>query len=138
MSEQDNLRIVRSGYEAFGRGDLHALLELFDDNIDWMSPGPPELPTAGRRRGRPQVAEFFERVDELFDIQQFEPHTFIAQGDHVVVLGRETSRIKPTGSLLSSDWAHVFTVRNGRITRFQEYIDTAALVADLRRTQARA
>ena len=132
MSEQQNIELVKRGYEAFGRGDIPALLDLFADDIEWNSPGPPDLPTAGRRRGRQQVSEFFLAVDQVFEIQQFEPTTFVAQGDVVVVLGTDTARIKATGKVITDDWAHVFTVRNGKVARMQEYIDTSAVVAELR------
>jgi uncharacterized protein len=79
---------------AFGRGDIEALLALLDENVEWITPGPSDLLTAGRRRGRQQVAEFFQAVDRLFEIQRFEPQTFVSEGDHVVVLGSETTRVK--------------------------------------------
>ena len=137
MSEQQNLEIVKRGYEAFGRGDIQALLDLFADDIEWSSPGPPELPTAGTRRGRQQVAEFFQGVDQIFEIQQFEPKTFLAQGDLVVVLGTDTARIKATGKVVTDDWAHAFTVRDGKIVKMREYIDTSAVVAELNAAPAR-
>ena len=137
MSEQQNLEIVKRGYEAFGRGDIQALLDLFADDIEWTSPGPPQLPTAGTRRGRQQVAEFFQGVDQLFDIQQFEPKAFLAQGDLVVVLGSDTARIKATGKVVTDEWAHAFTVRDGKIVKMREYIDTSAVVAELQAAQAR-
>jgi uncharacterized protein len=137
MSEQQNLEIVKRGYEAFGRGDTQALLDLFADDIEWSSPGPPELPTAGNRRGRQQVAEFFQAVDQIFEIQQFEPKTFLAQGDLVVVLGTDTARIKASGKVVTDDWAHAFTVRGGKIVKMREYIDTSAVVAELNTAQAR-
>ncbi len=133
---QDNLDVIRQGYEAFGRGDIETLLSLFDEQIEWVSPGPPELITSGRRTGRQAVAEFFTAVNEVFDIQSFETKEFIAQGDRVVVLGHETSRIRATGKLLAQDWAHVFTLKDGKVTAFQEYIDTAAVVAELRSAHA--
>ena len=137
MSEQQNVEVVRRGYEAFGRGDLNALLALFDEQIEWVSPGPPELPTSGRRRGRQAVAEFFKAVNDTFDIQRFEPKEFIAQGDRVVVLGEDTSRIKATGKALESAWAHAFVLRNGKVVSFHEYIDTSEVVAELRAIQGR-
>jgi ketosteroid isomerase-like protein len=136
MSEQDNRALVQRGYDAFGRGDIETLLSLFDENIEWITPGPPEMPTAGRRRGRQQVAEFFKAVDGLSEIQHFEPHTFICEGDRVVVLGRATERVKATGKVLESEWVHVFTVRNGAVVTFQEYLDTAATVAELQAAHA--
>jgi len=138
MGEQENLAIVRRGYDAFGRGDIEGLISLFDENIEWSSPGPSDLPTSGQRRGHQQVRQFFGSVNELYDFQKFEPHTFIAEGDHVVVLGEDTAVVKSTGKAITESWAHVFTVKNGKIVRFQEYIDTAAAVAELRAAQARA
>jgi uncharacterized protein len=137
MSEQQNLDLVRRAYEAFGRGDIATLLDLFDANIEFVTPGPPELPTAGTRRGRQQVADFFQAVDALFEFERFEPETFLADGDRVVVLGRDRSRIKTTGTVIESEWAHVYDVRDGKIARMQEYIDTAPVVADLGAARAR-
>ena len=44
---EENLDVIRRGYEAFGRGDINALLESFDEQINWVTPGPPELATSG-------------------------------------------------------------------------------------------
>lgn len=137
MSE-DNLDVVRRGYEAFGRGDINALLDLFDEQIRWVTPGPPELATSGTRTGRQEVGAFFGSVNEVFDIQRFEPKEFIAQGDRVVVLGDETSRVRATGKTLELDWVHTFTLRNGKVVAFQEFFDTAAVVAALSAASAAA
>ncbi|HEX5110783.1 MAG TPA: nuclear transport factor 2 family protein [Vicinamibacterales bacterium] len=139
MSEQQNLEIVRRGYEAFGRGDIETLLSLLDENIEWRTPGPPDLPTAGVRRGRQEVGAFFAVLNQTFDIQRFEPQTFLTGGDRVVVLGTDTALVKATGKLLVDEpWAHVFTVKDGRIVGFQEYLDTGTFVTEFRAAQMRA
>ena len=138
MTEQQNIEIVKRGYEAFGRGDINGLLALCAENVEWVSSGPSEIPTAGIRRGREQVAQFFTAVDELFEFERFEPKQFIAQGEQVVVLGSETAKVKATGTVLTEEWAHAFTMRDGKIAAFREYIDTAAVVAELRAASARA
>ena len=138
MSEQDNLDVVRRGYEAFGHGDIETLLSLFDEQIEWVTPGPAELATSGRRTGRQQVAEFFTVLSEMLEIQRFEPKQFIAQGDQVVVLGEDSACVRATGKVLEGEWAHVFTLRNGKVARFHEYLDTAELVAELRAAHAKA
>ena len=138
MSDQQNVEIVRRGYEAFGRGDIEGLVSLMADDVTWVTPGPSDLPTAGKRRGRDQVREFFRVVDELLQFDAFDPHTFIAQGDHVVVLGSDALKLKSSGEPLQESWAHTFTVKNGQIVAFQEYLDTSALVAAMGRAQARA
>jgi ketosteroid isomerase-like protein len=53
------------------------------------------------------------------------------------VLGEDTARIKATGKVLDSEWAHVFSLRGGKVVSFHEYTDTAAVVAELRTAQAR-
>ena len=138
MSEQENVAIVRGCYEAFGRGDIDALIDALDPNVEWFTPGPSELATAGTRRGQQQIRQFFDSVNELYDFQRFEPKTFIADGDTVVVLGEDTATFKPTGKTVHDEWAHVMTVKNGKIVRFHEYLDTAAVVAELRAAQAKA
>ena len=138
MAEQQNIEIVKRGYEAFGRGDINGLLALCDENVEWVTPGPSDLPTAGIRRGREQVAQFFKAVDEMFEFERFEPKQFVAQGEQVVVLGDDTLRVKATGKVLTEGWAHAFTVRDGKIAAFREYIDTADTVAELRAATAKA
>jgi ketosteroid isomerase-like protein len=135
MSEQDNLDVIRRGYEAFGRGDLDALLRLFDNDIEWVTPGPADMPIAGRRRGVQEVAQFFRILGETFDIQRFEPKEFIAKDDRVVVLGEDTAQIRNTETTVDYAWVHVFKLKDGRIASFCEYGDMTAVVAALRAAQ---
>ena len=135
---EENLDVIRRGYEAFGRGDINALLESFDEQINWVTPGPPELATSGNRTGRQAVAQFFTAVNDTFEIQRFEPREFLAQGDRIVVLGSETARVRTTGKVLELDWVHVFALRNRKVIAFQEFCDTAAVVAAMSAAHAAA
>ena len=135
MSDQ-NVDVVQSAYAAFGRGDIEALLDTLDPNVEWITPGPDDLPSAGTRRGREAVREFFATIGGLFEFLAFEPHTFIADGEHVVVLGRDRMKVKATGEVVEEAWAHHLTVRSGKTVAFREYIDTAATVAALRNARA--
>src|SRR5262245_29497377 len=91
MTEQQNLDVVRSGYEAFGSGDIPGLLRLFHDDVSWITPGPADLPTAGTRNGHEAVQEFFVTLTSVVDILRFEPKDFIAHGDKVIVIGDDTN-----------------------------------------------
>jgi ketosteroid isomerase-like protein len=137
MSEQNSLGVVRMGYDAFGRGDINGLLNLLDDNVEWITPGPTEIRTAGTRRGRQAVGEFFKTLNETFEITNFQPKEFIAQGDRVIVLGTDTARIKATGKTLDFNWVHSFTVKNDKIVNFTEYGDMSAVAAELKGAAAR-
>ena len=76
-------------------------------------------------------------VNSLFEIQRLEPEAFVSEGDCVVVLGNETTRVNATGKVLELRWAHAFTVRNGKVATFEEYQDVSVLVAELRHAQYR-
>ena len=123
-----NVDVVRRCYEAAGRGDIPALLDLLTDDVEWTLQGPPAVPFAGTRRGREGVAEFFALVGETLEFLQFEPREFVAQGDTVVVLGHERNLITPTGRTFQQEWAHVYGLRNGKIAKFRAFEDTAAYV----------
>jgi len=60
--------------------------------------------------------------------EAFEPLHFVASDDRVLVLGRERFRVKATGLTWACEWAHAFTVRDGKVAGFREYTDTAAMV----------
>ena len=50
----------------------------------------------------------------------------------VVVLGDGTDRMKATGNTIEFRFAHVFTVRNGKVVSLDDYTDMSAVVSDLR------
>ena len=132
MTEQENIDLVRKGYEAFGRGDVAGLLATLDEQVLWVTSGPADLPTAGRRRGHEGAREFVRTLSTVVDVERFEPKQFVAQGDLVIVLGTDAGRLKSTGKTFDMDFAHAFTIRNGKVAAFQEYRDTSALVTELR------
>ena len=51
----------------------------------------------------------------------------MAQGDRVHVIGFARGRIKATNKAFEDDWIFAITVRDGKLTRIREYIDTQAL-----------
>lgn len=128
LGVRTNVDVVQETYEAVGRGDIPALLDLLTDDVEWTLQGPSVIPFAGTRRGREGAAEFFSLVGKNLEFQQFEPREFVVQGATVAVLGYERSIIKPTGRTLEQEWAHVYTLRDGKIAKFRAFEDTAALV----------
>jgi hypothetical protein len=133
MSEQDNIRLAQQAYNNFKTGNIEALLNLVADDIDWQLPEVANVPFAGKRRGRAEVAEFFASVNRTQEPLQFEPREFVAQGDQVVSLGHYQWRVKDTNREFASDFAHVFTIRDGKITGFREFFDTARAAAAYQR-----
>ena len=118
--------VVKQIYEAFGRGDVQAILASLADEVDWEFVGSPALPYAGRRRTKQEVAEFFAAVARTDDVHVFEPREFIEAGDHVTVLGWEKSTTLDTKRPFESEWIHLFTIKNGKVTRWRGFFNTAA------------
>jgi ketosteroid isomerase-like protein len=130
MSEAHNTKIVQDCYAAFGRGDVQNIINALDESIVWKGVygAGPQVPTSGERRGKAAVGEFFKQVGASLTFSAFEPKEFIATGDKVVALGHYTATT-PVKKRFDSDFAMVFTLRNGKITHFQEFCDSAALNA---------
>ena len=120
------LDVVQQGYAAFGRRDIPALLKLVADEVDWYEICPPSLPYSGPRRNPAEVGEFFAAVGQVEDITVFEPTEFIEAGENVTVLGYLEGFALDTKQKFQTEWIHVFTVENGKITRWRGFTDTAA------------
>jgi ketosteroid isomerase-like protein len=133
MSENENTDIVQNVYENFRTGDIKALLKLLSDDIEWQLPEIDNVPFAGTRRGQEQMGQFFASLVDTQEVQHFEPREFIAQGDKVVALGHYAWHVKSTGREVGGVFAHLFTISNGKVIRFHEYMDTAAAAAAHRR-----
>jgi ketosteroid isomerase-like protein len=132
MSERENTELVQHAYERFRDGDIQSLLELLSEDVEWKLFEIEGVPFSGTRRGVERVGEFFSQVFDTEEPLRFEPRELVAQGDKVVALGDYAWRVKSTGREYESDFVHVFTVRDGKVARFQEFMDTAAVSAAYR------
>jgi uncharacterized protein len=118
MSEQEqNIEVVKKGYEAFMAGDMATLMSLLDDNIEWIQPG--QSAVSGTYHGKDEFSEYIRRLAEKSTMVN--PYRFLADGDTVVVLSETTS-----GGETSQD-ADVFTLREGKIVGAHVYGDTAIM-----------
>jgi ketosteroid isomerase-like protein len=126
MSEQDNVAIVHEAYTNFKTGNIPALLALLSGDVTWQLPEMENVPFSGQRTTPAGVGEFFALLSENEEALQFEPREMVAQGDKVVSIGYYQWRLKTNGREFDSDFAHVFTIRGGKIVAFQEFTDTAA------------
>ena len=123
---KDPLSLVQDLYAAFGRGDVPAILEMCAPDVTFEVVGRrSDYPLFGVHQGRDGVQTFFALIEANEAFEQFEPRSLHAAGDLVLALGRSVYTVKRTGKLVSSDWAHVFVVRDGLIASFREFTDSA-------------
>jgi ketosteroid isomerase-like protein len=136
MSEKTNTEIIQEGYQKFGTGDITGLLELFDDNIEWETLAVENAPYTGAREGKQAVAEFFKLLNDSEEITRFEPLEFIAENDRVVVLGEAAATVRSTGREYETPWVHIFNLKDGKVTEFQEFQDSAVVTRAYQKSAA--
>lgn len=129
MREEDKIEIVQKMYADFGEGDIASVLNAMTPDVIWRQPPVGPEPFSGTVRGREQLGEWFAKLDAVSDVQAFEPKEFFSRGDRVVVLGYYRYRSKSTGKLWESDWAMVWTLRDGKLAEGQIHEDTLAQAA---------
>jgi len=114
----NNEALVRSGYDAFSRGDVPAVLALFDREILWHVPG--RGPLSRDYRGPNEVLGFFEHFMTLSNGSfRIQVDDVLAKDDKVVVLCTESAQ--RGGRAWSSPQVHVWTLKDGRVTVFWQY-----------------
>lgn len=127
MNEKQNTALVQQGYQLFSQRDIPGILKLLSPSVVWELPKLEGVPYTGKFQGIEGVGKFFTALADTVDILKYEPHEFIAQGDKVVVLGDRRYRVKDQREELEDRWVDVLTVENGKITRYEQYGDTALL-----------
>jgi ketosteroid isomerase-like protein len=121
-----NIAFVQSLYAAFGRGDIATIIDGLASDVDWDVNGRRrDYPLLGNWKGKAAVVKFFEGVAEHEEATDFSPREFFAAEDRVCVLGHYAWKIRKTGRTVASEWVHIFTIRNGKVAKFQEFNDTA-------------
>ena len=126
MSIEKNVQVVKDFFAAIGSGDKQRVLALVTEDIEWIVPGEGWL-LAGAHRGHAGLADVLKKASEEIEMKYPKPPEFVAQGDRVLVIGVATGKIKATNKPFKDDWVFDITVRNGKLTKIQEYIDTQAL-----------
>lgn len=121
----ENLAIVKGIYDAFGRGDVAGVLGAMSADIVWHEAE--NFPYADRNpyRGPEAVAAgvfarcvgewkgFAVAMDDLID-----------GGDRIVAIGRYSGSNRATGRSMNPQAVHVWTLKDGKVVAFQQYIDT--------------
>ena len=126
MSLEKNVQSVKDFLAALGRRDREGLLALANEDIEWIIPGE-NWPLAGTYLGHAGLEKLLEKANDTMETSFPEPPEFIAHGDRVVVVGIATGRIKATNKKWEDHWVFDIIVRDGKLTKVREYVDTQAL-----------
>lgn len=126
-----NLDVVRGIYEAFGQGDIPAVLTAFAPDVNWTEAE--GFPYGGVTTGPDAVLQnVFMKLGTEWEGWTAVPEKFVAQDDMVVALGMYGGTYKATGKSISVPFTHAWTLKDGKVVRFQQYTDTAVVQKALR------
>src|SRR6202790_2225647 len=118
---QENVELVRSGVEAWMRGDAGAVFALWDEEIEWIAP--PEDPDQPVVVGNTAAAEAMAQWMSTWEAYHYEPGELIDAGDDVIQAGRQVMAVR--GAEVSSEIFFVWTIRVGRAVRLRMFYKRA-------------
>ena len=129
-TEDDNVAILRKAYAEWGQSkglSSDHWLGLLADDVEWRSlaQGSSGMEFTSPANRREQVRGYLEGLARDWRMLGYEVDEMVAQGDRVVVLCRCAWVHKVTGKHVALEKVDVLRLRDGRITHFMEYYDTA-------------
>ena len=129
-----NIATIQRVYEAFGRGDVPAILDMVTDDVNWASESSSSrAPWHGVRHGKSEVAGFFEALAANTEVLDCRPLAFAASGDDVMTIIDFEMKVPATGRSGTMQLHHWFRLRDGKIWHYRGTEDTALTAALLAR-----
>ena len=122
---KENVALIRGIYDAFAKGDVPAVLGAMSPKIVWNEAE--NFPYADKNPyvGPDAIVQgVFMRLATEWDGFAVAPEEFLDAGDTIVVLGRYRGAYKSTGKSQSTQMVHVWRVKDGKASQFQQYADT--------------
>lgn len=133
MTSDVKIKTIAQVYEAFGRGDVAAIVDAVTDDVDWAAEATSSAaPWYGVRHGKDAVMEFFAAFGSTMEVEEFTPLSFAANDTEVLTVVRFRARSRATGKTSAMDLHHVFRFRDGKIAYYRGTEDTAQTEAVLR------
>ncbi|MEM9214156.1 MAG: nuclear transport factor 2 family protein [Cyanobacteria bacterium P01_F01_bin.150] len=122
-----NVDVIKRLYKAFAEGDSDSVCALLDPSVEWIeSDG---IPYGGIFKGYEAVMNgVFAKIGAEWDNFTAHVDQFIDAGDVVVTLGTDSGTYKATGQTMRAPTASIWTLKDGKVVKFRQYIDTLAVV----------
>ena len=126
---QDNVDVVQGAWDAFGRGDIDAVLEAIAPSAETRLPE--SLPWGGTYAGPDGFRDFLARLNDSFEVFSATPQKVLGADDnHVVVLAKTKGRTK-AGASIEGKVIWIYQLRDGKIADAETFGDTARLLEAL-------
>ena len=129
-----NISFIQTNiYANFETGNIEGVMSVFDDNIKFTHHGPRALiPFAGKWEGKAGAGQMLQTFVATTEPVYVEVNNIMGQGDTVIVLAKESYKVKATGKTYESQVAHIWKVANNKVVQFDELYDSAAIAEAFR------
>lgn len=129
MVENLNRKRVLDFLDTFYAGDIEGALARCSDDVVLIAPAPIDvLPHMGRHRGKDEVRQMWQTVHGRYSSLRHEVREIVTEGDKVALSIRAFFTKRHNARIVQFDIAVFFTLREGRISRMREIMDTFDLV----------
>lgn len=122
-----SLDVIQQLYEAIGRQDHGAVMDLLHDDVRWTincaDPGP--VPWFGTFHGKSEVPRFFQGLTAA-EFTDFSPKAMVADGD-LVMVWLHVALTSPKGKTVDMSEVHIWQLRDGKVASLDALEDTAAV-----------
>jgi|Tabmets5t2r1_1033131.scaffolds.fasta_scaffold40231_1 ketosteroid isomerase-like protein len=123
----DQTATARRLYEAFASRDLEGLRDaLADDFVGQVSDGMP-LALGGEHTGpEAMIRDVWRKVFESYEMHVDAERFYPSGDDHVVAVGHYRGTVRASGQPIEAAFAHILTIRDGRIAHLRQITDTGS------------
>jgi len=129
MSSPENTSIIDGLYKSFAAGDIPSVLAGLDTEVVWNEAEGNALANGNPYKGPDAVLNgVFARIGtdhEYFNLANIQLHEMF--NNQVLATLRYQAKLKKTGKIIDAQAAHLWTLKDGKIIAFQQYVDTKQL-----------
>lgn len=125
-----NLDLIRSTYEGSSEENGRNLLAVLAPDAEWTEAA--GFPYAGTYVGPQAILDgVFKRLGSEWSGYRASVHTYLEDGDQVAAFGTYSGTYVATGKSMQASFAHLYRLKDGKIVRMTQYVDSAMVVAAL-------
>lgn len=123
---QENAKVVQSMYAAFANGDIGTVIAALDPQVEWWEAENFIYDDGNPYTGPDAVLNgVFARIGAEWEDFAVSPKEVLDAGDTIIGHGYYSGTYRKNGKQARAQFAHLFTFRDGKVVKFQQYTDTA-------------
>lgn len=135
VSSPDNMAVIQKLYDDFTKGDMEAVGAALDANIEWN-----EAENFPYADGNPYIGfdailnGVFARIGAEWDYMNLVDLNYQDMANNqVLVTGRYQGEYKKNGAVIDIQMAHLWNLKDGKVTKFQQFADTKGIDEAIRK-----